>query len=230
MCLSSGARHLGMDRAIAARAPRGCSGRPVVDGETRRAGPADLGLVFAERRGCRAMTAPEPQVAAFLLTLLLATGGGGASAQERECGERAALRVEVTDESGAVSFAWGRRWCCAGRDVVRRPVRTSTGVGWAVVGVCAPGRTGGGAVGGVRGGIERGGGGVADGRRDAASWAPGVAGIGADGPTRGACVRRGDGRSGSDGGGLSGWSDGGGGERPTGPVSFLGGAGGHTRV
>ena len=65
---------------------------------------------------------------------LLATGVGGAAAQE--CGDRAALRVAVTDESGTVPLPGATvvlRWT----DAERRPVRTAAGSDgrWSV---CAP--------------------------------------------------------------------------------------------
>lgn len=77
---------------------------------------------------------------AAAVAALLATGVGGAAAQERECGDRAALRVAVTDESGTVPLPGATvvlRWT----DAERRPVRTAAGSDgrWSV---CAPGDAG----------------------------------------------------------------------------------------
>ena len=75
-------------------------------------------------------------VFALVAVALLATGVGGASAQENECGDRAALRVAVTDESGTVALPGATvvlRWT----DAERRPVRTPADSDgrWSV---CAP--------------------------------------------------------------------------------------------
>ena len=90
---------------------------------------------MAERRGCPGIKVSRRQVAAFVLTLF-AAGVAEASGQERQCGERAALRVEVTDESGTIPLPGATvvlRWT----DADRRPVRTSAGSDgrWSV---CAP--------------------------------------------------------------------------------------------
>ena len=76
------------------------------------------------------------RVLSAVAVALLALGVGDAAAQVRDCGDRAALRVAVTDESGTVPLPGATvvlRWT----DAERRPVRTAADSDgrWSV---CAP--------------------------------------------------------------------------------------------
>ena len=76
------------------------------------------------------------QVIALAFVLLLTVGVNPASGQEQACGRRAALRVTVLDESGAIVLPGATvvvRWT----DAERMPVRTSAGGTGSVV-VCVP--------------------------------------------------------------------------------------------
>ena len=84
----------------------------------------------------RAIRMTGGRVLAAAVVALLAMGVGNAAAQVRDCGDRPALRVAVTDESGTVPLPGATvvlRWT----DAERRPVRTAADSDgrWSV---CAP--------------------------------------------------------------------------------------------
>ena len=84
----------------------------------------------------RAIRLTGGRVLAAAAVALLALGVGDAAAQVRDCGDRAGLRVAVTDESGTVPLPGATvvlRWT----DAERRPVRTAADSDgrWSV---CAP--------------------------------------------------------------------------------------------